>query len=339
MTNTVVITGVTSFLGSHVARAFAGAGYRVVGTYYTPPERMDSLRLDRWNWLQSWLAESAWLDITDAEAVHTLISTYRPRLWVHQAGIGKDFDSDRYDLAESNRVDLLPLQAIYAGMAEIRGAVLATGSGMAYGAVDCPHMEAAACWPQSPYGLAKLAATLRARQLAFRHRVVTRIARVYTVFGEMDSPNHLVARLFTRLRANERIGIAPGISRDVCDIADLAEGYLRLAADCVRGPLFDIFNLSRGRATPLFDLARIAAQQLDAPPDLIVEDPAMLRPGESPVICGDSRKAFSRLGWRARPIEDGLARLARKAVPGTDVVVLPRRTFSIVGGGRSDRRR
>lgn len=330
MINTVVVTGVTNFLGSHVARAFAGAGYRVVGTYYTRPDRMDPLRLARWTWLQSWLAASAWLDITDAEAVRALISAYRPRLWVHQAGLGKLFDSDRYDLAESNRIDLLPLQAIFAGMAEAGGAILATGSGMAYGAVDCPHSETTACWPQSPYGLAKLAATLRARQLAFHHRVVTRIARVYTVFGEMDSPNHLVARLFARLRGNERIGIAPGVSRDICDIADLAQGYLRLAADCVRGPLFDIFNLSRGTATPIFDLARLVAWQLGVSPELVIEDPSMLRAGESPIICGDSRKAQNRLGWSAGPIEDGLARLAREIDFPLNTRPIPRRKLSVV---------
>jgi nucleoside-diphosphate-sugar epimerase len=333
--NPVVVTGVTSFIGSHVARAFAGAGYGVIGTYYTLPERMDPLRHARWRWIQSSLAASAWLDLTDAAAIRELIAVHRPRLWVHQAGLGKHFESDRYDLAESNRIDLLPLQAIYAGMAEAGGAVLATGSGMTYGAADCPHAEDAACWPQSRYGLAKLAATLLARQLAFRHRVVTRIARVYIVFGEFSSPERLVARLFARLRAGERIGIAPGISRDVCDVADVAQGYLRLAVDCVHGPLFDIFNLSRGTAMPLVDVARLTARQLGVSPDMVFEDPSMLRAGESPVACGDSRKAFNRLGWMPRPIEDGLARLAHEAFSRSEMSLFPRQKFSIVGGNQA----
>ena len=315
MTDTVVVTGVTNFMGFHLARAFAAAGYRVVGTYFTPPARLDVLRRARWDEVQASLAEAAALDMTDPAAVQALIAAAKPKLWVHQAGLGKDFAGDAYDLAAANRLNLLPLDAIFAGMGEAGGAVLAAGSSMEYGAADCPHQEAAACLPESPYGLAKLAATLRARQLAHRHRVPTRVARVYTLFGELDGPDRLVTRLFQRLKRGEQIGIAPGVARDICDVTDLATGYLRLAADCSRGPLFDVLNLSRGEAVPLLEFAALAARLLGADPALVAEDPAMLRPGEAPVIAGDSRKARLRLGWAPAPLEEGLRRLAGAAGP------------------------
>ena len=308
--DTVIVTGIGNFLGCHVAHAFVHAGYRVVGTYHTPPERLDALRRARWNFVRPLLAQCVSLDITDSAAIRTLIETGQPRLWVHQAGLGKDFASDNYDLALANRINLMPLDAIYSGMQAVGGAVLGTGSGMEYGAAPCPHREDAACWPESPYGLAKLASTLRARQLAQRHGVPTRIVRVYTLFGELDGADRLVARLFMRLRAGERIGIAPGVSRDICDIADLAVGFVRLVADLGRGPIFDVFNLSRGEAMPLFDFARLAAQQLQSDPDLIFEDASMLRPREPAMISGDSSKALDRLGWAPRPLAEGLMRLA-----------------------------
>jgi nucleoside-diphosphate-sugar epimerase len=307
---TVIVTGVTTFLGCHIARAFAAAGYRVVGTFNTPPGKLDPLRRARWERVRDSLAARSPLDVTDPNQTQRLVMAEQPRLWIHQAGLGRNFASERYDLAEANRINLLPLDAIFLAMAKTGGAVLITGSGMEYGAIDCPHIEDAACWPESPYGLARLAATLRARQLAHRHRVPTRVVRVYTIFGELDGLDRLVMRLFRQLRCGARIGIAPGVSRDICDVADLADGYLRLAADCLRGPIFDIFNLSRGVAMPLFDLAQIAARQLGADPRLIFEDPSMLRPEEPPILCGDSHKALVRLGWAPRPIAEGLKRLA-----------------------------
>ena len=313
--DTVVITGVTNFLGYHLARSFAAAGHRVIGTCHMPAAQLDPLRRLRWERVQASLAACRLLDMTDAAAVRALIAAARPRLWVQQAGLGKDFAAEHYDLALANRLNLLPLDAIFAGMAEVGGAVLAAGSGMEYGAAHCPHLEDAACWPESPYGLAKLAATLRARQLARRHRVPTRIARIYTLFGELDGPDRLVTRLLARLQSGQRMGIAPGVARDICDVADLADGYLRLAADCARGPIFDIFNLSRGDAVPLLELARLMARQLHCDPALIHEDAAMLRPGEAPVISGDSRKARLRLGWAPRPLDESLMRLVRQASP------------------------
>lgn len=329
----VVVTGVTSFLGYHLANAFGGAGYRVIGTYHTPADRLDPLRRARWDRLGSLLDECVPLDITDANEVRALIAVKRPNLWIHQAGLGKNFNSDQYDLAQADRINLLPLDAIYEGLAEAGAGMLVTGSGMEYGAADCPHAEDGPCFPESPYGLAKLAATLRVRQLAHRHRVPTRVARVYTVFGELDSSDRLVARLFERMRAGDRVGVAPGVARDVCDVADIAIGYLRLAADCLRGPLFDIFNLSRGEATPLINVAHLVARQLHSGSDLVFKDPSMLRACESPAICGDSRKAFTRFGWRARPIADGLMRLAGEAAFGPDAG-LSSRDLSVVPANR-----
>jgi nucleoside-diphosphate-sugar epimerase len=310
---TAVITGITSFLGFHLGRAFSDAGYYVIGTYHRPPERMEPLRRARFEMLKPRLAASVPLDVTDALAIRDLVSAYRPVLWVQQAGVGQNFAANDYDLSAANRINLDSLDALFPAIAECGGALLATGSGMEYGAVDCPYSEEAACWPQSPYGLAKLTATLWARQLAYRYRVPTRVARVFTVFGEMDGMDRIVTRLFARLRAGERIGVAPGVARDVCDVADLARGYLSLAADCARGPLFDIFNLSRGTATPLSDLARMAARVTGANPELVFENPSALRSGEPALICGDSRKALSRLGWAPRAIEDGLMRLATES--------------------------
>lgn len=311
-TDAVVVTGVASFLGYHIARQFAASGYYVVGTHHTPLAAMDVLRRARIDALRPALSQLATLDIADGENIRALTAATRPRLWIHQAGIGANFASDQYDLAAANAVNLLPLAQIYAAVAEIGGAVIMTGSGMEYGAVASPQAEDAGCWPELPYGLARLAVTLRTRQLSHRYRVPTRIARVYTVFGELDRENCLVTRLYHRLARGEPVGLAPGVARDICDVSDIVMGYVRLAADIAHGPIFDIINLSRGSATSLVEVAQLVAQELGADPGLILHDPSMLRADEPPVVCGDSRKAFARLNWTPRPIAEGIKRIAKR---------------------------
>jgi nucleoside-diphosphate-sugar epimerase len=308
---TVIVTAVGNFIGYHVARQFAASGYRVIGSHHTPLSAMDPLRRARIAALRPTLAALVSLDITRADSVRALIAATRPCLWIHQAGLGANFASEDYDLAAANSINLLPLDPIFIGMGEIGGAVLITGSGMEYGAIASPHAEAGECLPESPYGLSRLAATLRTRQLAYRYRVPTRVARLYTVFGELDRDDRLVTRLIRRLARGEAVGLAPEVARDVCDVSDVALGYVRLAADVSHGSMFDIFNLSRGTPIPLVDLARLAARELGADDGLIFQDPSMLRVDEPPVMCGDSRKALARLSWTPRPLAEGLARLAK----------------------------
>lgn len=315
MPGTVVVTSINSFLGYHLALAFKQASYDVVGTYHTSASAMTPLRRLRWERARASVSQCVQLDMTDANAVQMLIADARPQCWIHQTGLGHNFTSEDYDLAEATRLNLLPLTEIFSGMARIGGSVVMTGSGMEYGAAESPNQENAACLPQSPYGLARLSATLRARQLAQRFAVPTRVARVFTVFGHLDAEDRLVPRLFDNLRRGKAVGLAPGVARDICSVADVAQGFLRLASD--RGDLFDIFNLSCGTATPLFDIARLVATEVGADPALITEDISKVRIGEPQTICGSGFKAFTKLGWSARPLIEGIRHYANLEHPGT----------------------
>jgi nucleoside-diphosphate-sugar epimerase len=103
---TVVVTGVTSFLGLHVATAFAKAGYPVVGTCFTPPHKLDRLRGTRLAALKKSGVEIRILDICDVPAIRRLVLAERPGIWVQQAGIGRDFALPNYNSALANRINV-----------------------------------------------------------------------------------------------------------------------------------------------------------------------------------------------------------------------------------------
>src|SRR6185312_8137063 len=175
----------------------------------------------------------------------------RPGIWVQQAGIGRDFALPNYNSALADRINVESLDGIYASLADSGARVILTGSGMEYGHVPPPCPEDAPCCPRTPYGISRLSATLRARALAERHNLTTRVARIFTVFGELDTPGRFVTRLIDNLAAERQVDIAPKTARDICDVRDVAQAYVRLAEADAGLERFEIFNVARGAAVSL----------------------------------------------------------------------------------------
>ena len=64
-----------------------------------------------------------------------------------------------------------------------------------------------------PYGLSKLEATIRARQLALRFGINVRVARVFIPFGPLDAPGKLVPQVVTALMQRQPVELSTGTQR------------------------------------------------------------------------------------------------------------------------------
>lgn len=299
----VVVTGITSFVGVHLAQAFAAAGWEVVATHSRAQENYGGIQAQR---LAATPGRLARLDLRDDSALATFVTTERPQVWIHHAGHATDYASPDYDLMGSLAINVQPLPTLYRALAEAGGGggVLISGSSMEYAASDQPNREDECCWPDSPYGLSKLAETLAARQQAARFGVPTRVARIYIPFGPLDNPRKLLAQVVTALAKGETVKLSPCRQRrDFIAVSELARGYLALAADLKRGG-FDAFNLCSGVALPLSELLSALATRMGADPALLAFGAIAMRPGEPEVSYGDAGKAGALLGWTARsPLE------------------------------------
>lgn len=313
-----VVSGVSSFLGMHLVQAYADAGYEVVGLSHRPIEALDPLRRARRERIRPLLAEDGALDLLDAESVRERVVSLRPEVFVQQAGVGADYSSEAYDMRKAHELNVMALDGLFRACAEAGTKILVTGSSMEYGGAASPQNEVDPCWPHTPYGLSRLTATLRTRQLANLYSVPARVARVFAMCGELDSPDKFVARVLSQLMAGEAVSVAPHISRDLCDAKDVAEGFVRLTLAMRSGPMFDVFNLSRGEASNLHEVASDCARLLGCDERLVRESAGMARPNEPLVIAGDNRKVQQETGWSPHPLIDALARMAkaeRDAVP------------------------
>jgi UDP-glucose 4-epimerase len=188
------------------------------------------------------------------------------------------------------------------------------------GAVPTPETER--CWPDSYYGITKLAgeryvhATAERPDLDFDFKVTS--LRMYSVYGPgqaLDNPYQGVLGIFlgNRMRGEPITIFGDGEqTRDFVYIGDIVEGWVRaLNTPATAG---HVINLGSGRSTSINQLAEYAIRAVDGAldPSKIVRAPA--RPGEQRSVQADVSKAKALMGWEPRmPFEAGLAETLRWA--------------------------
>src|SRR4051794_4399916 len=159
----ILVTGVTGFVGGHLAEALLAAGDGEVHGV--------ALRA-AWPGELAHLSDSVRLhaaDLTDASAVEAVLRDARPDQLYHLAGFAHNGRSFREpDAAWAG--NLAATLTLYDAVARWGGAVriLYVSSGMVYGAVDDPARpcdESMALRPVSPYAASKAAADLHSHQV------------------------------------------------------------------------------------------------------------------------------------------------------------------------------
>lgn len=302
-----IITGVSSFVGCHLARAFA-ADYRVVAVTSRPREAYDGVRGERLSSIDG-VVEFASCDLTDAAALAALIDAHQPDVWVQHAGYADNYASQDYNLEKSLTLNVLALEPLYKKLSGTDCTVIITGSSMEYASSDIANVETDACWPELPYGVSKLAETVEASRLAYQYGVSTRIARLYIPVGPFDAPGKLMDFVIKQLAAGETADLSPcNQERDFLGVDDVTRAYVLMAANTNRR-LFDIFNICSGQATKIRSLLLSVAKLMDADPGLLNFGAKPMRPGEPMTSYGDNSKAREVLGWQPSDIEIALSEL------------------------------
>ncbi len=308
MKRKVIISGVSSFVGCHLAEAFS-QDWDVTAVTSKPMDQYEGIRAVRLNHVKEDVSHRI-CDLTDAQAVAKLVEEVRPQLWIQHGGFAENYASPDYDLEKSLDVNVLALKPLYQALAKIGACIILTGSNAEYGpAKDTADREDDACWPETPYGLSKLAETIEARRLALHHRVPTRVARLYIPVGTMDAPGKLMDHVITNLKAGEKVDLSPCLQkRDFLGVDDIADAYLKLAED-VHRCIFDIFNICSGDACELKNLLLEFCPMVGRSSDLLNFGAFPMRAGEPMSSYGDNSKAKEILKWQPTALKTTLKML------------------------------
>lgn len=292
----ILITGVSGFVGPHLARVLMARGHDVSGTCHHEEA-------------PGTLVETTPVDLEDRAGLRAVVDRVRPDRIVHLAGLSHVGTSWRA-MGSYFRINVLGTENVLAA-AEDRPVVLAS-SAEVYGPVPedaQPIAEDRAPDPSSPYALTKAAA----------ERLVLgaggSVARCFNLIGPGQSPQFALPSFARQLAAIER-GAEPVLCvgnlearRDFVAVEDGARALALLATSATAGTSYQVAS---GRAVSIREvldrLIRITGLDVE-----VTVDPDRLRPVDVPRLAGCAER-LRALGWTPEiPLQESLTSLWEEA--------------------------
>ncbi len=297
----VLVTGVSGFVGGHLAEHLIGSDDLVVGLSASGrwPEGLAHLssrvRIERCDLAGDVEAELA-----------ELIGRKRPEVIYHlaaQANPQASTADPRGTWALNLGGTLNLLEAVRkSGLAP---RVVLVGSGVSYGNPAPEHLpvtESCPMRPNNPYSSSKAAADLLGVQHALEHGANIVVVRPFNHAGPRQSSRYVLgalARQVAEVELGRKARVEVGnleVVRDFTDVRDVVRGYRLLAGG---GDAGEIYNLGSGRGTKLADALADLTSLARVPIEVHV-DPARVRPVDLPLLVADPSKLRAATGWEPR---------------------------------------
>ncbi len=300
-----LVTGITGFVGTHLAEYLLSKGeVEVYGTY-----RWRS-RMDHIDHLRGEI-RLVECDLRDPVSVDRLIREVQPDLIFHlaaQSFVPSSWKAPGETLCMNILAQLNLLEAVR--KSGIDPLIQVACSSEEYGLVfpeEIPIREENPLRPLSPYGVSKVAQDLLAYQyfMSYGTRVVR--TRAFNHTGPRRGEVFVTSNFARQIALVEKGLRKPVLlvgnleaKRDFTDVRDIVRAYwLALQA----GEPGEVYNISSDRAYSIGEIVEILLS-LSTVSIEVRQDPERLRPSDVPILVGDSRKFRRVTGWEPRiPLE------------------------------------
>jgi GDP-4-dehydro-6-deoxy-D-mannose reductase len=301
-----LITGITGFVGSHLAQRLAERGHEVFGLAHGPaPPQLAAFEVRQ-------------LDVADQTALQAAVQEIDPQLIFHLAGLAhvgaswqRPGDYLRVNFAGTRHLVAAALK-LHPGSPPPR--ILFASSAEVYGQVppeEQPLEESRQVEPRSPYAMTKACGEV----LVAENQGI--VVRSFNAIGPGQSRQFALPSFAWQLAQIQlgrqepvlRVGdLSP--RRDFLPIEDAIEGYLLLAEKGVAG---ETYNLASGKTLSIGE-ALALLQRISGVEAEVRTDQELMRKIDIPLLLGDIRK-IEALGWRPRHgLEETLADLWRSTL-------------------------
>lgn len=303
---TVLVTGGAGYIGSHVCKALAAAGYRPV-TY-------DNLS-EGHHWAVRWgplerghLAHTARLE--------NVIRRHRPMAVIHLAGViaaGESMTDPAkyYEINVAGTLSLLSVMRQY-GLERL----VFSSSAAVYGEpATTPITEDHPLNPINPYGAGKLACERMIRDFSAAYGLRAAALRYFNAAGadpdgEIGEAHRVETHLIplvleTALGARRPVSVFGAdyptrdgtCVRDYIHVADLAEAHISAMEHLHERPGAHVFNLGTGTGASVQEIIAVARRVTGRPIDVQIQ---ARRPGDPATLVADAALARRILGWTPR---------------------------------------
>lgn len=304
----VLITGITGFVGSHLAEYTLSQGAEVVGSirWRSKTENIEHLRS------RITLIES---DLRDLSSVQHLMEAADPDYLVHlaaQSFVAASWQTPAETLYTNTVSQINLLEAVRARPKKPRFLVI--GSSEEYGLVyedELPVKETNPLRPLSPYAVSKVTQDLMGYQYFKSYALPIVRSRAFNHEGPRRG-DVFVTSNFAKQIAEIEAGLREPVvhvgnlaaRRDYSDVRDIVRGYWLLLE---RGEPGEVYNLCSGRSWAIREILDFLLRQATVSGIAVKEDPARLRPSDVPNLRGDASKMRTALGWKPEiPFEQTL---------------------------------
>jgi GDP-4-dehydro-6-deoxy-D-mannose reductase len=292
------ITGITGFVGSHLAEYLLSLNHQVFGIYRwrSRTENIEHL-MDKINLFEC--------DLRDGTSVRRVIGEVKPELCFHlaaQSYVLMSWRAPAETLSTNIIGEINLLEAIReAGLDPL---IHVAGSSEEYGRAypeELPIKEENPLRPLSPYGVSKVAQDLLGYQYfqSYRLRVVRTRAFNHTGprRGEVFATSNFARQTALIEKGLQepviRVGNLEAV-RDFTDVRDVVRAYY-LAL--LKGEPGEVYNICQGEGHKIKEILEMLIE-LSRVDIEVKPDPARMRPSDVELLIGDSSKFRMRTGWQ-----------------------------------------
>ncbi|MBN1640793.1 MAG: GDP-mannose 4,6-dehydratase [Anaerolineae bacterium] len=294
-----LITGVSGFVGSHLARyLLEHTDWQIAGTVYGSDRNIADLG----GALELYPAELSHLPV-----VEYILDRARPDVVYHLAAMAVTSKSWR-DPAATLHVNLAMQANVLQAVVNLglKCRMLVVGSSEEYGAVaahDLPVDEETPLRPMNPYAVSKIGQDMLGLQYYLSHGLDTVRVRPFNHIGPRQGLGFVTsdfASQVARIEAGRqepvmRVGNLDA-ERDFTDVRDVVRAYHLLT---LHGAPGEVYNVGSGASHAIREVldALLASSRAKIE---VEADPARMRPSDVPRVVCDYGKLRACTGWKPR---------------------------------------
>lgn len=282
----VLITGVSGFVGTHLAQYFLEQGESVTGFDRAFPGNQDIRFYEG--------------DIGNLAEVRNALQDFKPRIVFHLAGILKASRPETF-----HQVNALGTKTLLDAIKDsgLRPVVLLASSSAVYGRGygGRPITERFKPRPETPYAVSKLEAEHLARAYFKADGIPVIIARAFNLIGPGQPPTLACSAFARQVALAERSGAAGTIEtgnlsarRDYTDVRDVVRAYALLARFGRPG---SVYNICSGRAVSTRECLDTLVQMARVPLRTEI-DPDRYQASDIPLQVGSAERLRRLTGWQ-----------------------------------------
>lgn len=269
-----LVTGVRGFTGRYVASELERCGYTIHGLVDSADPAAEPV------------------DLTNREAVRSVINRLQPMVVVHLAAISFVAHGDAADIYRVNVVGTRNLLEGLAAQSVRPSHVILASSANIYGNAGGLIAEDSVPAPQNDYAVSKLAMEYMAH--LWRNRLPITITRPFNYTGVGQAEKFLIPKIVSHFRRKAEV-IELGnldVWRDFYDVRSVASIYGRLLAT---EPGCDVCNICSGQEYSLRQVIAMMEEITDHRLEVRV-NPEFVRQNEVRHLRGDSTKLTALIG-------------------------------------------